>query len=67
MKKHSPNDKICFCTFDLRQGFFILGNEERNRDKTSFVIDNLQVRYQGLPMGLKQSSLLFQAFMNKSY
>ena len=67
LKKHYSDDKICFSTFDLRQGFFILSIVERNRDITSFVIDNLQVRYQRLPMGLTLSPSVFQAFMNEVF
>ena len=53
-----------FRTFDLRSGYFQIGMDEADRDKTSFVTRRGTFRFTAMPFGLCNAPATFQRVMD---
>lgn len=67
LKYRYPQEKIFFSQLDLKNAFFILSLTKESRPMTAFIINNRQVRYTRLSMGLSVSPSNFQQFMKQAY
>lgn len=55
----------CFSVVDLKEGFYYIAIEEKDRHKTAFEVDGNVWHWNGMVMGYKNSPQIMQRVMNK--
>ena len=62
LKRKYPNEKICFFSTDLKNGFFSISIKHSDRHLTSFIVNEKQYQYNRLAQGMSSSPAIFQKF-----
>ena len=67
LEQKFPNEKILFSSIDVKNAYYSLSIANSDRNITSFILSNRQIRYQRLVQGLSLAPSCWNQFMNKSF
>ena len=67
MERKFPNEEILFSTVDVKNAYYSLSIAESDRNITSFIISNRQIRYVKMVQGLSLSPSCWNQFMTKEF
>ena len=64
LRRNFPTEEILISAIDFRNGYYVLSVRESQRDVTSFICNNVQMRYARLSQGLSLAPSAFQRFLD---
>ena len=67
LEKKFPTEEILFTSIDVKNAYYSLSIASSDRNVTSFILTDRQIRYQRLVQGLSLAPSCWNQFMLKSF